>query len=99
MIYTSNKPQAKRITQWPCKSSTESTNFKKELLSDPGEALLSPPNLKKELVRDPGEALLSPPILKKESVSGPSGALLSHYFFLLIKATSNKPAASSPVNA
>jgi hypothetical protein len=84
MIYTSNKPQAKRITQWPCKSSTESTNFKKELLSDPGEALLSPPILKKESVSGPSGALLSHYffLLIKATSNKPAACCLSIFFYL-----------------
>jgi len=43
MIYTSNKPQAKRITTRTWSSSTDITNIQKELLPGPGQALLMSP--------------------------------------------------------
>jgi len=59
MIYTSNKPQAKRITTRTWSSSTDITNIQKELLRVQVSLLSHYLQLLKKLVSGPCRALLN----------------------------------------
>jgi len=102
MIYTSNKPQAKIITQWTLYSSTNITNIQKELLRVQVSLLSHYLQLLKIIsTRTPASSLESLFffIIKSNKQQAGSQQLAVSLFFLFEKATSNKPAASSPVNA
>ena len=99
MINTSHKPQAKRITTRTLYSSTNITNIQKELLRVQVSLLSHYLHLLKIITKGPGELTESLFFFIIKSNKQQASSLLSHYFFLFEKATSNKPAASSPVNA
>jgi len=100
MIYTSNKPQAKIITTRTLWSSTDITNIQKKLLRVQVSLLSHYLQLLKIIsTRTPASSLESLFFFIIKSNKQQASSLLSLYFFLFEKATSNKPAASSPVNA
>jgi len=103
MIYTSNKPQAKRITTRTWSSSTDITNIQKELLRVQVSLLSHYLQLLKIIsTRTPASSLESLFFFyykKQQATSKQPAACCLFIFFLFKKATSNKPAASSPVNA
>jgi len=101
MIYTSNKPQAKIITQWTLYSSTNITNIQKELLRVQVSLLSHYLQLLK--IISTGTLYSSTKSFfyykKQQATSRQPAARCLFIFFLFKKTTSNKPAASSPVNA
>jgi len=101
MIYTSNKPQAKIITQWTLYSSTNITNIQKELLRVQVSLLSHYLQLLK--IISTGTLYSSTKSFfyykKQQATSEQPAARCLFIFFLFKKTTSNKPAASSPVNA
>jgi len=99
MITTSHKPQAKIITTRTLWSSTDITNIQKKLLRVQVSLLSNYLQLLKIITKGPGELTESLFFFIIKSNKQQASSLLSLYFFLFEKATSNKPAASSPVNA
>jgi hypothetical protein len=100
MITTSHKPQAKIITTRTLWSSTDITNIQKKLLRVQVSLLSHYLQLLKIIsTRTPASSLESLFFFIIKSNKQQASSLLSLYFFLFEKATSNKPAASSPVNA
>ena len=102
MIYTSNKPQAKIVTTNSWHSSTDITNIQKELLGVQVSLLSHYLQLLKKITKRPGElteSLFFFYYKKQQATSRQPAARCLFIFFLFKKATSNKPAASSPVNA
>jgi len=103
MIYTSNKPQAKIISTRSWWSSTDIINIQKELLRVQVSLLSHYLQLLKIIsTRTPAsslESLFFFIIKSNKQQAGSQQLAVSLFFFLFKKATSNKPAASSPVNA
>jgi len=95
MIYTSNKPQAKIITQWTLWGSTDITNIQKKLLRVQVSLLSHYLQLLKIIsTRTPASSLESLFFFyykKQQATSRQPAARWLFIFFLFKKTTSNKP--------